>query len=120
MCTDTLIELFSDEYAMINRELLNYGTGKLASMPQVVVVNKLDVAFDRAEDGRGGGAFSSREDLESKLRSVMPHSRLMWMSAKEGDGVDDLMERVSMFVKKVKDATAAEERRRRAEAHEDS
>lgn len=109
-----------DEYAMINRELLNYGTGKLASMPQVVVVNKLDVAFDRAEDGRGDGAFSSREDLESELRSVMPHSRLMWMSAKEGDGVDDLMERVSMFVKKVKDATAAEERRRRTEAHEDS
>ena len=108
-----------EEYAMINRELMNYGTGKLASMPQVVVVNKLDVAFDRTEDGRGGGAFGSREDLESELRSIMPHSRLMWMSAKEGDGVDDLMERVSMFVNKVKDATAAEERRRRAEAHED-
>ncbi|KAL9188277.1 hypothetical protein ACHAXT_006655 [Thalassiosira profunda] len=96
-----------DEYAMINRELLNYGTGKLATMPQVVVVNKLDVAFDESETGEG--RFASREELEAELEKVMPHSRLMWISAMEGDGVDDLMERVAMFVKKVKEASAAAE-----------
>jgi hypothetical protein len=35
----------------------------------------------------------------------------MWISAKEGEGVDDLMSRVAMFVKKVKETTAAEERK---------
>jgi GTP-binding protein len=89
-----------DDYAMINRELLNYGTGKLATMPQVVVVNKVDVEdFDKAQ-------------LENRLKEVMPHSRLMWISAKEGEGVDDLMSRVAMFVKKVKEATAAEEKKK--------
>ena len=103
-----------EEYAMINRELLNYGTGKLATMPQVVVVNKVDVAFDNESDNSNGvgESFCSRDELEAELKQVMPHSRLMWISAKEGDGVDDLMERVAMFVKKVKEASAAEERRR--------
>lgn len=49
----------------------------------------------------------------------MPHSRLIWISAREGEGVDDLMERVAMFVRKVKEATAAEERRRRRAAEEE-
>ena len=106
-----------DEYAMINKELLNYGTGKLATMPQVVVVNKLDVAF--VDDENKTGIFSSKEELEEELKKVMPHSRLMWMSAKEGDGVDDLMERVAMFVNKVKEASAAEERRKAIKVEED-
>jgi len=110
-----------DEYAMINRELLNYGTGKLASMPQVVVVNKLDIAFENADDDdeSNSGKFRSEAELEEELKKVMPHSRLMWMSAKEGDGVDDLMERVAMFVKKVKDASAAEEKRKRLAEEEE-
>lgn len=105
-----------EEYAMINRELLNYGTGKLARMPQVVVVNKLDVAFD--EGNVQAGMFKSKEELEAKLQAVMPHSRLMWISAKEGEGVDDLMERVAMFVKKVKEASATEEKKQTAVAAE--
>lgn len=100
-----------EEYAMINRELLNYGTGKLAAMPQVVVVNKVDVAFASSTDADDDDnrCFRSKEELEAKLLEVMPHSRLMWISAKEEDGVDDLMERVAMFVRKVKGALAAEE-----------
>lgn len=101
-----------DEYAMINRELLNYGTGKLATMPQVVVVNKVDVAFNEYDDATGKqGVFENQAQLESQLQEIMPHSRLMWISAKEGEGVDDLMSRVAMFVKKVKEATAAEEKK---------
>ncbi len=103
------------DYAMINRELLNYGTGKLATMPQVVVVNKLDIAFsddmevdDAAQDDSSlKKRFRSKAELEAKLREILPHSRLMWISAKEGEGVDDLMERVAMFVKKVKEINAA-------------
>ena len=48
----------------------------------------------------------SRDEIEKQLRDVMPHTRLMWMSAKEREGVDDLMLRLASFVKKVKDAKA--------------
>lgn len=102
-----------DEYAMINRELLNYGTGKLATMPQVVVVNKLDSAFGNDNASENDGRFRSREELEGELLKIMPHSRLMWISAKEGDGVDELMGRVAMFVNKVKSTIAAEEGKRK-------
>ena len=47
----------------------------------------------------------SKEELEEKLRAAMTHSRLMWMSAKEGEGVDDLMGRMAMFVRKVKETS---------------
>jgi 50S ribosomal subunit-associated GTPase HflX len=43
----------------------------------------------------------------------------MWISAKEGDGVDDLMERVAMFVKKVKVTLDLEEEKRKAIVFED-
>ena len=39
----------------------------------------------------------------------MPHTRLMKMSAKGKDGVDDLMIRLESFVKKVKAAKKEEE-----------
>lgn len=106
-----------EEYAMINRELINYGTGKLATMPQVVIVNKIDVAFD--EDGSESGKFRNKAELEEELKKVLPHSRLMWISALEEEGVDDLMERVAMFVKKVKGAIAEEERRKRMKEMEE-
>ena len=107
-----------EEYAMINRELLNYGTGKLATMPQVVVVNKVDAAFGKDNASGKDGRFQSREELEGELIEVMPHSRLMWISAKEGDGVDELMGRVAMFVNKVKSTIAAEEGKRKI-GHQD-
>lgn len=115
---DATSEKVLDEYAMINKELLNYGTGKLATMPQVVVVNKLDIAFENDADydliegeevQSAKKKFRTQAELEEKLRELMPHSRLMWISAKEGEGVDDLMERVAMFVKKVKEVAVSEE-----------
>lgn len=90
---------------MLNREISKYGNGQLAKMPQVVVVNKVD-AFDGSsaeEWEKGLSSKLSREELESKLSEVMTHTRLMWMSAKEKDGVDDLMTRMASFVKKVKE-----------------
>jgi GTP-binding protein len=125
-----LIDATSDDpvadFQMLNRELVKYGTGQLAQMPQVVVVNKLD-ALERSRQGQGNVGMasgkddddssspswedgletrvSSREELEVQLKEVMSHSRLMWMSAREGDGVDDLMMRMATFVKKVKAVT---------------
>ena len=93
------------DFEMLNREICKYGTGQLAKMPQVVVVNKID-----SFEGRGGEDWEdglvtkySREELQEKLNAVMPHSRLMWMSAKEKEGVDDLMARMAAFVGKVKE-----------------
>jgi GTP-binding protein len=93
------------DFEMLNREIVRYGTGQLAQMPQVAVVNKVD-AFEggASEDWEEGLSVKwSREELEAKLCEVMPHTRLMWMSAKEKDGVEDLMSRLATFVKKVKD-----------------
>jgi GTP-binding protein len=84
------------DFQMLNSELVKYGTGQLAQMPQVVVVNKLD-ALERDPLS----CKLSRSELEVQLKEVMSHSRLMWMSAKEGEGVDDLMTRLAAFVKKV-------------------
>lgn len=96
------------DFEMLNREICKYGSGQLAKMPQVVVVNKVD-AFEggssAGEDWEEGLQTKfSREELEAKLKESLSHSRLMWMSAKERDGVDDLMTRMAAFVRKVKDA----------------
>lgn len=95
------------DYTMLNREIVRYGTGQLAEMPQVVVVNKVDALEGRAREKWEEGLrvkWSSRQELEAQLREVMPHTRLMWMSAKEREGVEDLMTRLATFVKRVKDA----------------
>jgi len=96
------------DFKMINRELVKYGTGKLAQMPQVVVVNKIDAWDDQSaskeEWEKGLQTKMSREELDIGLKEAMAHTRLMWMSAKEKDGLDDLMTRLSMFVTKVKKA----------------
>ena len=94
-------------FHMINQEITKYGTGQLATMPQVVVINKCDVWDEdnmttMEEDGTK--PTISEAELEGKLREAMPHTRLMRMSAKEKDGVDDLMIRLESFVKKVKEA----------------
>jgi GTPase len=103
-----LVDATSDDpiadFLMLNQELVNYGTGQLANMPQVVVVNKLDALEGRAGEDWEAGLRTrlTRQELESKLAGAMSHSRLMWMSAKERDGVDSLMIRMAAFVKKVK------------------
>lgn len=95
---------------MINQEITKYGTGQLATMPQVVVINKCDVWDEDIAatlEADGTKPTMSEKELEAKLRGVMSHTRLMRMSAKEKDGVDDLMIRLESFVKKVKAASAA-------------
>mmetsp|Transcript_21203 Transcript_21203/g.48934 ORF Transcript_21203/g.48934 Transcript_21203/m.48934 type:complete len:155 (-) Transcript_21203:119-583(-) len=100
------------DFKMLNREIQKYGNGHLAAMPQVVVVNKID-AFEGTgiEDWEKGlKTKMKRDELERRLTEALPHSRLMWMSAKQMDGVEDLMTRLHAFVKKVKstkDATLA-------------
>jgi GTP-binding protein len=92
------------DFKMLNGELIKYGTGQLARMPQVVVINKTDAYdSDHQSDDENNGEKPSLplEELETQLKDAMSHSRLMRMSAKEGEGVDDLMVRLSAFVKKV-------------------
>ena len=88
---------------------MRYGTGKLAEMPQVVVVNKVDVWDEESESGKeewekGLKTKMTKDQLEAALKETMAHTRLMWMSAKQKDGVDDLMTRLEAFVTKVKAA----------------
>ncbi len=96
------------DFKMVNKEILRYGNGKLAQMPQIVVVNKLDVWDESGGEDweRGLKTRLNRDELEKQLKEAMPHTRLMWMSAKERNGVDDLMVRMNAFVKKVKEASS--------------
>ena len=92
------------DFKMLNGELIKYGTGQLARMPQVVVINKTDAYHTDHDDDTNTNTKKPHlplEELERQLKEAMSHSRLMRMSAKEEDGVDDLMVRLSAFVKKV-------------------
>jgi GTP-binding protein len=96
------------DFHMVNDEILRYGNGKLAQMPQIVVVNKVD-AWEEGSGEDWEHGLKTRMDkssLEDKLKEAMTHTRLMWMSAKERDGVDDLMGRMAAFVKKVKSSSS--------------
>ena len=86
------------DYKMVNAEIRRYGTGSLADMPQVVVVNKIDAWEEQGLDEEN----RLKKILEEQLKSEMGHSRLMWVSAKERDGTDGLMTRMAMFVDKMK------------------
>jgi GTP-binding protein len=90
------------DYRMVNEEIRMYGKGNLAKMPQVVVVNKIDAWEQDDNDDAADEANEKKRVLEEKLKSEMPHSRLMWASAKEREGVDDLMMRMSAYVENVK------------------
>jgi len=96
------------DFSMLNEELARYGTGQLANMPQVVVVNKMDTFEEGIEEDSEQGIESklSKQELKDRLDEAMQHSRLMWMSAKEKDGVDDLMARMAKFVNNVKETKA--------------
>ena len=85
---------------MINEEIKKYGNGSLSLKPQVVVINKIDTMADY------DGCFldeDSKIRLENNLKDVMGHTRLLWISAKERQGVDDLMIRMAGYLKKIKD-----------------
>jgi len=92
------------DFRMINGELCRYGDGKLALKPQVVVVNKIDAWDDQKSEEfeKGLTVKYSQSKLENELLSTMPHNRLLWMSAKHREGVDELMGRMFTFVQKVK------------------
>ena len=85
-------------YKMINRELERYGNGNLASMPQVVVVNKID-----SWEAEGTDEFDLRKrKLEQDLKQAMGHTRILWVSAKERTNLDELMHRMAAYVMNIK------------------
>ena len=95
----------AEDFAMLNRELEQYGTGQLANKPQVVVVTKID-AFEEGneEDSEKGLQLKqSREELKGQMEEAMQHSRLMWVSAKEKEGVEELMARMAKYLVSVKE-----------------
>ncbi len=95
------------DFDVINQELTRYGNGCLVNKPQIVVVNKCDV-WEKMEDVGTGVDTSlckiSKHDLEQELRKKMPHSRLVFISASNKQGVEDLMHRLSIFTEKVKNS----------------
>lgn len=100
------------DFLMVNEEIQKYGSNsKLASIPQVVVVNKMDsfgTVHNDTDMIMDSAMKAKRDELEIKLRDVMSHSRLLWISAQTKDGVDDLMMRLAAFVKKIKSTSVDE------------
>ena len=88
------------DFEMVNREIQRYGTGSLASKPQVVVVNKIDTW-----ESEGSPEFDERKTkLEEAMKQSMGHTRLMWISAKERQNMDTLMQRMASYVSKIKES----------------
>jgi len=83
------------DFEAINRELRLFSP-TLASKPQVVVLNKVDLPHvkDRVES------------LKEGLREHMTHSRLLVVSAAARQGVHDLVTRTHAFLQKVKENDA--------------
>jgi GTP-binding protein len=79
------------DFEAINRELELYSP-VLASKPQVVVLNKIDLpeVADR------------QEALVASLRGAMRHSRLLQVSAAQRTGIPELVQRTWMFLRKLK------------------
>eukprot|EP00536_Pseudo-nitzschia_multiseries_P013269 jgi/Psemu1/211099/e_gw1.554.42.1 len=100
------------DLAMVNDELKRYGSGSLANKPQVVIINKIDSAF--GGDDEEEIVNDKKKQLADLMKQEMGHTRLMWVSAKEKDGVDDLMTRMASYVGKMKEEE--EEKQREIEA----
>lgn len=79
------------EFTAINQELKLF-SATLASKPQVVVLNKVDLPH----------VEERREEITAALRQLMPHSRLLCISAAARIGTADLVDRAYKFLLKVK------------------
>jgi len=90
------------DFNAINRELQLFSPA-LATKPQVVVLNKIDLPE----------VETRQNELLAGLQASMPHSRLLAISAAGRIGVPDLVQRTYKFLSKVKAdeaAAAAKER----------
>lgn len=85
---------------MVNDEIERYGTGSLSKKNQVVIVNKIDTAWEGLDEKV---REEKKLELAKNLKAAMGHTRLMWVSAKERDGVDELMTRMASYVGKIKE-----------------
>lgn len=83
------------DYWTINNELFSYSQA-LASKPQIVVLNKVDRMADE-----------SLKRLLDSLARIMPHSRLLPVSASHKKGLSELIHRSWHFLKKVRGHSSA-------------
>ena len=91
------------DFVAINKELQMFSP-LLASKPQVVVLNKIDIPEVEIEI----------ESLKEKISKVMTHKRLLTMSAAGHINVKEVIERSNKFLKKLK-ADEIEQNRLRIE-----
>jgi GTP-binding protein len=80
------------DYIAINQELVLFSE-LLASKPQIVVLNKIDIPE----------VADKEETLLETLRETLPHTRLLAVSAAGRHGLDTLVDRTYKFLSKVKE-----------------
>ncbi|CAM9621358.1 unnamed protein product, partial [Sphacelaria rigidula] len=93
------------DFRAINQELALFSEA-LAMKPQVVVLNKIDLPV----------VEEKKSELEEALKQHMQHSRLMSISAGQGDHVSELMMRTRRFLDSVEAAEAEKTRLEMLEA----
>lgn len=79
------------DYLAINKELALYSS-ILATKPQVVLLNKIDIP----------SVAVKKEEIITKLRMMMPHSRLLVISAKDRIGTHELKQKIWDFLCKIR------------------
>ena len=79
------------DYVAINRELQLF-SAILAKKPQIVVLNKCDLPSVQERQAA----------ILGELQSIMPHSRLLVISAAGRIGLDDFVAKTMKFLKKIK------------------
>ena len=67
-------------FHMVNGDILKYGNGNIFKILQVIVVNKIDMWEQGEDHNETGETERLREELYTELKSMMHHSRLMWIS----------------------------------------
>uniref|UniRef100_A0A0G4GVY6 OBG-type G domain-containing protein n=1 Tax=Chromera velia CCMP2878 TaxID=1169474 RepID=A0A0G4GVY6_9ALVE len=77
------------DFHAINSEMALFSPA-LMMKPHVVVINKVDLPFVRQRISK----------LEEQLKRVLPHSRLLAVSAATGEGVQELMRRLRQLLDK--------------------
>jgi GTP-binding protein len=78
------------DYITINKELLLFSSA-LASKPQIVVLNKIDLPE----------VLEKSAKLQEELKEVMMHNRILLISAAGHIGLEELIKRSYAFFKKL-------------------
>merc|ERR1712146_161549 len=85
------LETVLKNFDVINKELSLFSK-ELTAKPQVVIINKIDTLMEE-----------ELEEMQKQILAKMSHTRLLSISAATGEGINEMMQRLVAFIKKIDD-----------------